>query len=225
MVASALSARRYLPLYSDGVRSAVRILIGAVVLTAIAVGVGVLTLNDDEPETPEVKGDLSTVDTTTMSVRRGAFCDRVPTEDVTEALGGTASEKKAYKDGDQTVISGTVNDVAQEYGCIWTGPEGSGTSARAWVFAPPVTQAWATQMTKSVPRGCKAAATPAYGKPSVALTCIDAKKQPKVELRGLFGDAWLTCQLTGKAGETPAAVQERASRWCLVTATAASASA
>jgi hypothetical protein len=197
------------------VRSAVRILIGAVVLTAIAVGVGVLTLKDDEPETPEVKGDLSTADTTTMHVRRGAFCDRVPTEDATEALGGAATEKKAYSDGDQTGISGEVSDVAQEYGCIWTGPEDSATSARAWVFAPPVTLDWATQMTKSVPKGCKAA--------SVVLTCVDAKKQPKVILRGLFGDAWLSCELTGKAGEAAATLQKRASRWCLVTATAAAA--
>ena len=202
-------------------RSAVRILIGAVVLTAIAVGVGVLTLKDDEPEVPEVKGDLSTADTTTMHVRRGAFCDRVPTEDATEALGGTATEKKAYGDGDQTAISSGVNDVAQEYGCIWTGPEDLATSARAWVFAPPVTLDWATQMTKSVPKGCKAASSPAYGKPSVALTCTDAKKQPKVVLHGLFGDAWLSCELTGKAGEATATLQKRASRWCLVTATAA----
>lgn len=204
-------------------RSAVRILIGAVVLTAIAVGVGVLTLKDDKPETPKVKGDLSTADTTTMHVRRGAFCDRVPTADATEALGGAASEKKAYGDGDQTAISSGVSDVAQEYGCIWTGPEGSATSARAWVFAPPVTLDWATQMTKSVPKGCKAAPTPAYGKPSVALTCTDAKKQPKVAFRGLFGDAWLSCELTGKAGEATATLQKRASRWCLVTATAAAA--
>ncbi|WP_406031487.1 hypothetical protein OG801_22495 [Nocardioides sp. NBC_00163] len=206
-------------------RSAVRILIGAVVLTAIAVGVGVLTLKDDEPEVAEVKGDLSTADTTTMHVRRGAFCDRVPTEDATEALGGAAAEKKAYGDGDQTAISGEVNDVSQEYGCIWTGPEDSATSARAWVFAPPVTLDWATQMIKSVPKGCKAASTPAYGKPSVALTCTDAKKQTKVVYRGLFGDAWLSCELTGKAGEAPATVQKRASRWCLVTLTAAAADA
>lgn len=204
-------------------RSAVRILIGAVVLTAVAVGVGVLTLRDDKPEVPEVKGDLSTTDTTTMRVRRGAFCDRVPTKDATEALGGAATEKKAYGDGDQTAISSQVNDVAQEYGCIWTGPEDSATSARAWVFAPPVTLDWATQMTKSVPKGCKAASSPAYGKPSVALTCTDAKKQPKVVLHGLFGDAWLSCELTGKAGEATATLQKRASRWCLVTATAAAA--
>lgn len=204
-------------------RSAVRILIGAVVLTAIAVGVGVLTLKDDQPEKPEVKGDLSTADTTTMHVRRGAFCDRVPTEDATEALGGAATEKKAYGDGDQAAISGEVNDVAQEYGCIWTGPADAATSARAWVFAPPVTLDWATQMTKSVPKGCKAASRPAYGKPSVALTCTDAKKQPKMVYRGLFGDAWLSCELTGKVGESTAALQKRASRWCLVTATAAAA--
>lgn len=202
-------------------RSAVRILIGAVVLTAIAVGVGVLTLKDGEPEVPEVKGDLSTTDTTVMHVRRGAFCDRVSAKDATEALGGAASEKKAYGDGEQTAISSEVNDVAQEYGCIWTGPEGSGTSARAWVFAPPVTLDWATQMTKSVPKGCKAASTPAYGKPSVTLTCTDGKSRPTVVYRGLFGDAWLSCELTGKAGEATATVQKRASRWCLVTLTAA----
>ncbi|WP_141781517.1 hypothetical protein [Nocardioides albertanoniae] len=200
-----------------------RILIGAVILTAIAVGIGVLTLKDDKPKTTEVKGDLSTADTTTMHVRRGAFCDRVAKADVSDALGGAASEKKAYNDGDQTTISGDVSDVAQEYGCIWTGPKDSATSARAWVFAPPVTKDWATQMTKSVPKGCKAAAKPAYGKPSVALTCTDSKKQPKAMFRGLFGDAWLSCELTGKAGESAASLQKRASRWCLVTADAASA--
>ena len=214
---------RYLPLYPAAVGSVGRILIGAVILTVIAVGIGVLTLKNDKPETPEVKGDLSNADTTSMHVRRGAFCDRVATADVTDALGGASSEKKAYADGDQTVISGEVSDVAQEYGCIWTGPKDSATSARAWVFAPPVTQDWATQLTKSVPKGCKAASKPAYGKPSVALTCTDAKKQPKAVLHGLFGDAWLSCELTGKAGESTATLQKRASRWCLVTATAAAA--
>ena len=32
--------------------------------------------------------------------------------------------------------------------------------------------------------------------------------------RGLFGDAWLTCELATPVAVAPAALEERAGRWC-----------
>lgn len=202
----------------------VRALLGSALLTAVAVGVGVATHHSSTPEKQpaaavEIKGDLRTADTTVMHVHRGAFCSRVPSTDVTKALGGRATSVKAYNDGDRAALTSTVTDISQEYGCTWAGPEQAG--ARAWVFAPPVTRSLANRLAAApLDKGCAKQKKPAYGTPSVSVTCTNGK-QTTVRLRGLFGDAWVSCELTGTPHEKAATVERRASRWCLVTATAA----
>lgn len=199
----------------------VRALLGAALLTVIAVSVGVVVHHSEDkaPVATEIKGDLSTHDTTTMAVQRSAFCSRVPAHDVTTALGGKATATDAYDDGDKAALTPGVTDVAQEYGCSWSGPQQA--AARAWVFASPVTQDMARRLARTpLDKGCTKQHKPAYGKPSVAITCTSGK-QTTVELRGLFGDAWMACELRGAPSEKRRAVQKRASRWCLVTATAA----
>jgi len=193
-------------------------------VTAVGVGVGIYLQSPGDDGSPapstgadEVASTLADVDTTTMVVRRQGFCDHVDNDEVTAALGGAATGASSYGDGDRTDL-GEITDVAQEYGCAWTGPKGA--SAHAWVFAPPVTHAWARRMTGRTPEGCQEQHGPAYGSPSTAYTCT-SKQQTTVSLRGLFGDAWLSCDLTGARREPAAAVRERASRWCLATAVAA----
>jgi len=196
----------------------------AAAVTAAGVGVGIY-LQDPHKGSPGAGATssgpaittLADVDTTTMVIRRQGFCDNVATAEVTKALGGSATEATSYGDGDTADLGGET-DVAQEYGCAWTGP--SGTAARAWVFAPPVTKAWARRLADSVPKGCERRPGPAYGKPSVALACAHGK-QTTVSLRGLFGDAWFSCDLVGAPGEGVDRVGQRADRWCLMTAVAA----
>lgn len=204
------------------VSNLVRALLAAALLTVVAVGAGVATHHTDHKPAatvPTIKGDLSTADTTVMAVRRTTFCSRVPAGDVSKALGGKPVATTSYKDGDKAALTPSLTDVSQEYGCTWTGPQKA--AARAWVFAPPVTQSLATRLTSyPVDKGCRKQSSPAYGKPSESLTCTSGG-QTTVRLRGLFGDAWLACELTGAPSEPAAAVQKRASRWCLVTATAA----
>lgn len=206
------------------VSARLRLLIAAVVVTAAGVGLGVWLQHPSGGSTrpsashaSHATATLTDVDTTTMLVRRQAFCDRVDTAEVTRALGGAATGTSSYGDGDSARL-GNITDVAQEYGCAWTGPRGS--SAHAWVFAPPVTRAWAQQLAASIPSGCVRRPGPAYGNPTTAYSCTTSH-QTTVSLRGLFGDAWLSCDLTGARREAAAQVAARADRWCLVTAVAA----
>lgn len=199
-------------------------LVGAVAVTAIGVGIGV-TLHSpnggDEPaatsESTASTESLSDVDTTTLVVRREAFCDRVDSADVEAALGSKATRASSYGDGDSAKLTDSVKDVAQEYGCTWSGARGA--QARAWVFAPPVTHPWARHMAHTVPKGCRPERDLPYGSPSVAFSC--GATRSTVSVRGLFGDAWLSCELTGRRSEPSATVSSRAGSWCLAVARAA----
>jgi hypothetical protein len=156
--------------------------------------------------------ELSDVDTTVLPVARAEFCDRVADEAVVAALGGEPAAETSYDDGERTLVAGAFDDVAHEFGCSWTG---RGTAARAWVFAPPVTLGAAQDLLRSARRaeGCEAQpAAAAYGAPSLALVCEQARGRVEASYRGLFGDAWLTCTLTGRLG--PDAL-DRAEDWCV----------
>ena len=219
------------------------VLAAATLVTAVGVGAGVILHSPDKTApTAHATTTLAQVDTTTMVVARRPFCDGIAAADVTAALGGEATDASSYSDGDKASLTspeGTVDDVAQEFGCTWTG---TGTAARAWVFAPPVTPGWAGQLAAQVPKGCTRKPGPAYGRPSVALSCGPARTgagtgagtragasaaasgapgATTVSLRGLFGDAWLSCELTGRPDEPAATVAARADRWCLAVARAA----
>lgn len=203
----------------------VRSLLLALGATAVAVGVGVLVTDGEEPQAPVTVDvpsvPLSEFDTTELVAQRAAFCDAVPDEAVAEALAGEAVATAAYGNGDRVKVAGTVRDVAHEFSCAWRGADG--TVARAWVFVPPVTPAAADSLIGEARQrdGCKAVAgAPAYGVPSLALVCKDGGARLR-SYRGLFGDAWLTCQLSTPATVAATAQQDRASRWCVSIATAA----
>lgn len=210
----------------------------AVVLTVacVALGVTFTTPRHHAAADPLAEG-LSSVDTTRMTVRRAAFCSRVPAATVAAALGSPARTTASWRPGQTMRIGTKIKDVVDEYGCSWATT--AGATARAWVFAPPIARDRAAALVKVKPSGCQvlrqpaasrpasltpapATATPsspgassaanppvAFGSPTSALTCGDSTL-----LRGLFGDAWLSCEL-------PTTDVELAGRWCLAVARAA----
>jgi hypothetical protein len=194
-----------------------RTALAAVVVTAAVVGIGVFVNRPSGPPPAKpLATALSAADTTTMTVRRRAFCAAVPVADTVAALGSPGSgagRPSSYRPGQKVALTPAVTDVADEWGCSWTGT--AGRAARAWLFAPPVTTARATKLAGQVPKGCERVSAPAFGAPSAAAACGDT-----LVLRGLFGDAWLSCQLTAP-GLSQARLLDRAGRWCLVVARAA----
>lgn len=211
-----------------------------VVITALVVVIGV-AISSPARHVPKAPADplaarLASVDTTAMTVRRAGFCSALPDATVAVALGAAVAERTAWKPGERVTLARGVKDVADEYGCSWSAT--SGASARAWVFAPPVTADRAATLAKEVPNGCAPARAPTaasstfrstptasssapsppvtdrsgaliYGRPTSALTCGDSTM-----LRGLFGDAWLTCELSSTDVDL-------VGRWCLAVARAA----
>lgn len=182
-----------------------------VVVTALVTAVGVLATSPTRQAPPlpanPLADRLASADTTTMTVRRTAFCSALPGATVAAALGAAVDAHTTWQPG-QRVRLGKAEDVADEYGCSWT--TASGATARAWVFAPPITADRAAALAKAAPAGCRpAAAMPAFGAPTSALRCGG-----RTLVRGLFGDAWLSCELTGHDVDL-------VGRWCLAVARAA----
>lgn len=213
---------------SRPVRRALLAVLVVGVLVAAGAAVAIMGGSDDEveptgPTTPPTVAatPLADLDTRTTAITRASFCDALPPEVVERALGGPATETTSYDDGEPAQVTGQVRDVAHEFGCGWSGAT---TSARAWVFAPPVTRETAADLVDgaAAQRGCTPipGASP-YGTPSVALTCT-TKRGVQASFRGLFGDAWLTCAVTGPAAQR-ADVVERADQWCAAVVNAAAA--
>lgn len=191
-----------------------RLLTVAVVLTAALIGVGTYLRTPHSSTAPAptpaatrpLADALSSVDTTTLAVQRAPFCDRLAPADLAAALGGPVQHATSYSAGDKATVGDNVTDVVDEYGCRWSAAD---AEARAWVFAASVTTAWADELAAEVPHGCQALHGVRYGAPTSALRCDGL-----VRLRGLFGDAWLTCQLQTRNVDL-------AGRFCLAVARAA----
>lgn len=198
------------------------LLAAAVVVTAAPVAAGVILSDPERPRPTRAEPlatPLASLDTTALTIRREPFCDRVAASDVAAVLGGEPGFTEAWSNG-EPVAAGGATDVAHEYGCGWSG--GAGERAAAWVFAPPVTaEAAAALVTGAAAEGCTpVAGAPPYGSPSVALTCpATTPGLTTVSFRGLFGDAWLVCEVTPPVGGDPV---DRAGRWCAGVALAAS---
>jgi hypothetical protein len=205
-----------------GVPSPFRALVAllvAVAVTGVAVAAGVALRSPDETETTTrpLAARLASIDTTTSVVRRGPFCSAVPAADVRAAVDDTSPQGRTWANGEPL---GTAKDVAHEYGCAWTAA--SGAVASAWVFAPPVTVQRGQELVRSArsTKGCSpltGAAT--FGSPSVALSCASGGTTT-LSYRGLFGDAWLVCQLAVPTAGA-AAASDLADRWCASVLTAA----
>lgn len=210
-----------------------RALVLAVTLTVAPVTVGVLVSDTEEPAAappPYTGTPLADVDTTTIAVARAPFCDRIVGDAVTAALPsptgsdtgsdtGSAPAADSWTNGDELRVDGR-RDVVHEYGCRFAAAP---ARAEAWVFAPPVTRERARQLARRAVAGSCRRVTDAasYGAPSVAAFCPG--KQPSITFQGLFGDAWLTCRLTAADGPTEQDLLDRAGRWCVAVARAATA--
>ncbi len=185
-------------------------------VTAFAVGLGVLTVGPTAPALPEVVAPeattLAALETTAFAVPRADFCDLVPDDTVTEALGEEAATATSYGNGEQAELTRGVTDVVHEYSCTFQTPEG--VTARTWVFAPPVTPAEAgTLLAGGVTEGCAPIVdAPEFGRSGTAVLCeVPGDEGMEATYRGLFGDAWFSCSLTGSER---AELERRVDSWC-----------
>jgi hypothetical protein len=57
---------------------------------------------------------------------------------------------------------------------------------------------------------------PAFGSPTLALTCTAADGTVRASYRGLFGDAWLVCEVElPPASPEAGTAADVAGRWCV----------
>lgn len=173
-----------------------------------------------QPSATPSSTPLTAVDTTGLTVPRSAFCDRVAPADAQRALGVEVASSTAYDNGEQAQLTPRVHDVAHEFGCSWTAADG--TRARAWVFAPPVTLARARELRREAAGpGCHVLPkASAFGAPSVAVQCREPDHRVRTTFSGLFGDAWLSCELE-VAGPARPGLVDRSGRWCVTVVRAA----
>jgi hypothetical protein len=205
----------------------------ALLVTAAAVYVGLRDRSDAprpasdsrrsaSPSPTATQEDLATLDLSDLPIPRTAFCDVLDEDDVEAALGGPPTGTAHYDSGDRVELTPGVTDVSHEFGCTFDSAT-TGAQARAWVFAEPVT----TRAAGSIVREARAADgcspledAPAYGTPSAATLCRTTSPAGRaVTLRGLFGDAWLSCQLSTPEGDPAAETVQRAEQWCVRVAT------
>ncbi len=220
------------------------VVVGVLTLGAVAVGVLVGGGTTPAPEsapspTPSPTGTpLGDVDTRVVAVARESFCAAVTPESVVRALGEVPGSTgpagagevtaRTWDNGQATRLESGLEDVAHEYGCAWRAP--GGRVARAWVFTPPVTPAEARALSAeaSRPDGCtRIGDAPAYGASSVSVSCTADDTRTR-SWRGLFGDGWLTCDLSEPTQPRPAltpdvVLADRAGPWCAAVLAAAGA--
>lgn len=210
-------------------RVAVRSLFVAGLLTLALVVAGLVLLDggngsDDGADSPAAdvpSTPLEDFDTSGVALEREAFCSGLAEESVSEALGGEPDSATPYENGERAPITRTLEDVAHEFNCSYVGADR--TTARAWLFAPPVTADQARELATAADArpGCEPLpGAPAFGRPTIGLACAN-KQEQQVSYHGLFGDAWLTCTLTARPDEDRADLTDRAGRWCVAVAQAA----
>ena len=202
-------------------------------VTAAVVGGGVLARGGgsggEAPSAQEPSSSttpLADYDTTTARVARAPFCDAIDDRQV-DAVLGEVPDALEWRNGDEIDLSGGGSDVVHEFGCRYA-VQDVGT-AQAWVFAPPVDASRAARLVKSAEKaaGCQVGSGPAFGSPTLALTCTTRDGTTRASYRGLFGDAWLVCEVelpTGSADSAGSAdIADVAGRWCVGVLEAASA--
>lgn len=212
--------------------SAVRVLLASAAVTVLAVTAGVVARGPQEPAppatappvdsgtAPAASSGLAKLETRGLAVLRAPFCAGVADEAVEAALGAEPAVTEAWENGETAALTPRLTDVAHEHGCAWSAGR---TTARGWVFAPPVTSGRARQLARSAAgsTGCEPLAdAAAFGSPDVALVCERGGLR-EASYRGLFGEAWLVCTLTAPAAADPTELLDRTSRWCASVVTAA----
>lgn len=152
-----------------------------------------------------------------MHLVRVRFCDLVAARAVSAAVAGAPASSSRWDNGARIpVVAGA--DIGHELGCAWTGP--TGAVARAWVFARPVTTAFATSVVAATTHdpGCTGHPNTVFGRPAVTQVCQEPGHAVRMRQAGLFGDTWLSCEL--QARESSAALTRRSNDWCAAIASA-----
>lgn len=161
---------------------------------------------------------IENLNTAQMRLPRIDFCSLIPKPVVDDALAVGEWKLHDWKNGDQAPVTGQRQDVVAEHLCQWTATSGDAV-ARAWMFARPVSPAFARRVIGSATRDdkdCQARRTTDFGKPSMLQTC-QTEQTSRVRRAGLFLDTWLTCEISDT---TPAAtLRQRADAWCSQIAT------
>jgi hypothetical protein len=188
----------------------------------IAVVLGLLVTGcaqEKKAAPPASPTPIATLNTAAMQVPRIKFCALVPKAAVSDALGGKPDSDTSYGNGEEEDLAGVGQDVVHEIGCAWNTDEG--VSARAWVFARPVAAGFARTVIASGRRttGCRTVRGPAYGEPSETQVCRLPDGEHRVRHSGLFGDTWLTCELSADQ-VVGTELRTRADRWCVEIANA-----
>lgn len=210
-------------------RPSVRLLLLGLLLAVLVTGgvvvVGTLTADQETqpPDEPFATTALEGFDASGLVVRRASFCGAVDPRQVEAALGAGVESERSWDNGDRIEVSERGRDVVHEFGCEFAAGD---TVARAWVFAPPVHRSRALQLQKAVasPDGsgrCSGLAGGQYGEPSISELC-QRPGTKTATTAGLIGDAWLTCQLEVGSPVDDEELADRAGRWCVGVALAAS---
>ncbi len=164
------------------------------------------------------------LDLSNLPVARSLACESLHDRELVDALGDEVVDRVDYTSGDTIEIAPGVTDVAHEDGCIYSAV---GAEARVWVFAAPVGTPEARRLVREA-RGVRGCTFPGdgtgFGTPGLTSVCRvrPLEGEPAAvaaTLRGLFGDAWLSCQISGPSSEDPDAVRQRADQWCVHVAT------
>ncbi len=192
----------------------------------LAVGAAVLlvlgTSCTDDPGNPRdpvaEPTPITEFDAAAATLTRGDFCDRIPEDAVTAAVGQVASTNH-YGNGEREPITEQVTDVAHEFNCTFVGD--SGAVARAWVFVPRVTRGQASALVAEVgkAKGCRVVDGKSFGTPGTGSVCT-TPDGTEAAYRGLFTDVWFSCSVTAKDLDEPTLL-EQGGQWCVSAATAA----
>ena len=68
-------------------------------------------------------------------------------------------------------------------------------------------------------KGCRGTLAPAYGDPSITQTCQLPDGTRRVRHAGLFGQTWLSCEVSAPSAAA-AGIRGRADAWCVQVANA-----
>jgi hypothetical protein len=163
---------------------------------------------------------MARLNTTSMQVPRIEFCRLVPATAVRAALGGEPDSDASYGNGDEVDVPGVGKEIVHEIGCSWS--TDAGAAARAWVFARPVDAAYARTVIASSrgAKGCRTTRGLAFGDPDLTQTCRLPDGTQRVRHAGLFGQTWLTCEVSATAPDAVTDLGERSDHWCVQVANA-----
>jgi len=198
-------------------------LLVAALVTGGVVAVGTVTAEDDvRDDEPFRTTALEDFETTRLVVRRASFCSAIDPRQGEAALGTAPESEDSWSNGDRIELADGVRDVVHEFGCEYVA---AGTTARAWVFAPPVSKRRARQLVKaaedSATDRCSGLSGNRFGEPS-SVTFCGSSGLLTATFAGLFGDAWLACQLEADTPVDDDDFADTAGRWCVGVLQAAS---